>query len=152
MTQFRGEEEIILDSCMYVSSGRWVTKQRVSWKYHFSSSDTPRHSDSDNFCKPAVVPVCLLLACVHVFTSKAIVPDLYDRPLTVSVLVRQHQAENTQGRVWAKPNVALCHSVAAASNRNTLQQITSISALFQAASQLRKVCYCLFSFSHDEQI
>lgn len=36
---------------------------------------------------------------VHVFTSKVIVPDLYDRPLTLRVLVHQHQAENTQGHV-----------------------------------------------------
>lgn len=32
---------------------------------------------------------------VHVFTSKAIAPDLYDGPLTLSVLVHQHQAEKT---------------------------------------------------------
>lgn len=65
----------------------------------FSAGNAPRLSDSDNLSKRVVVPVCLLLTRVHVFTSKAIVPDLYDRPLTLSVLVHQHQAENTQGRV-----------------------------------------------------
>lgn len=112
----------------------------------FQQETHPDTQDSNNFCEPLFFPVCSPLACVHVFTSKAIVPDLYDRPLTLSVLVHQHQAENTQGRVWAKPNVALCHSVAATSNRNTLQQITSISALFKAASQSHKVCCRLFFF------
>lgn len=36
---------------------------------------------------------------VHVFTYEVIAPDLYDRPLTLRVLVHQHQTENTQGHV-----------------------------------------------------
>lgn len=53
---------------------------------------------------------------MHVFTSKVIVPDLYDRPLTLHVLVHQHQAENTQGHEWAGPNLVLCHSLTVTSN------------------------------------
>lgn len=150
MGRFRGEGEITLFTC-HVGGYTYVSWKRESpGRGSFGNlnlaGNKPRHSDSNNFCKPLSFPVCSLLACVHVFTSKAIVPDLYDRPLTLSVLVHQHQAENTQGRVWAKPNVALCHSVAATSNRNTLQQITSISALFQAVSQSHKVCCRLFFF------
>lgn len=36
---------------------------------------------------------------MHVFTSKVIVPDLYDKPLTWQVLVQQRKGENTQGHV-----------------------------------------------------
>lgn len=39
---------------------------------------------------PLFLPVSSIM---HVFTSKVIVPDLYDRPLTLRVLVHQHQAE-----------------------------------------------------------
>lgn len=48
------------------------------------------------FFSPLFLPVSGIM---HVFTSKVIVPDLYDRPLTLRVLVHQHQAENTQGHV-----------------------------------------------------
>lgn len=63
---------------------------------------------------------------MHVFTSKVTVPDLYDRPLTLHVLVHQHQAENTQGHERAGPNLVLCHSATLTSNKNALLQITFI--------------------------
>lgn len=78
------------------------------------------------FLLSLLVPV--VADIVHVFTYEVIAPDLYDRPLTLRVLVHQHQTENTQGHVWAQPNLAFCHSVAATSNQNAQQQITFISA------------------------
>lgn len=77
---------------------------------------------------------------MHVFTSKVIVPDLYDRPLTLRVHVHQHQAENTQGYVRAGPNLALCHSLAVTSNWNALQQITFIPALLRTQGGHTRNC------------
>lgn len=127
----------------------WVTEQRSFGKYHFSwkyiqtcrlqitSADLSWSSTP-----PLLFYFSFLLSglplsvsgIVHVFTSKVIVPDLYDRPLTLRVLVHQHQAENTQGHVWAGPNLALCHSIAVTSNWNALQQITVIPALLKCES------------------
>lgn len=49
------------------------------------------------FLLSLLVPV--VADIVHVFTYEVIAPDLYDRPLTLRVLVHQHQTENTQGHV-----------------------------------------------------
>lgn len=65
---------------------------------------------------------------MHVFTFKVIVSDLYDRPLTLCVLVHQHQAKNTQGHVRVEPNLVLCHLLAITSNQKASLQITFIPA------------------------
>lgn len=113
---------------------KWVTEKR-SFGNIISAGNTFRYSGHalytpDNTYKPCIVPlpppVLFFLSLpqvflpvsgiMHVFTSKVIVPDLYDRSLTLRVLVHQHQAENTQGHVWAGPNLALCHSMGVTSN------------------------------------
>lgn len=50
---------------------------------------------------PCLLPVLVptVADIVHVFTYEVTAPDLYDRPLTLRVLVHQHQTENTQGHV-----------------------------------------------------
>lgn len=95
-------------TCMpYQQMSHW---EEVIWKYHFiwkhiqtcrsyyalqissaslSCSSSPPLLVSFSF-PPQVLPVSSIM---HVFTSKVIVPDLYDRPLTLRVLVHQHQAE-----------------------------------------------------------
>ena len=139
----------------YQRMSHWA---EVIWKYHISrkyiSDMQVMLYTPDNSCRPVVflfyspflhppnththththTPFLPVSGIVHVFTSKVIVPDLYDRPLTLRVLVHQHQAENTQGHVWAGPNLALCHSVAVTSNWNALQQITFIPALLGCKS------------------
>lgn len=102
--QFRGKEEITLSglhACESPSSG--------SIGNIVSTGNTPRHTQTLlTSASPVVVPFpCAYrsLPCMF-FTSKAIVPDLYDRPLTLSVLVHQHQAEKTpkgvceQNQMW----------------------------------------------------
>lgn len=108
----------------------WVTEQRSfgniisAGNTQTSRSNYTLHITPTNLsCPPfllfysSLLPLFLPVSGImHVFTSKVIVPDLYDRPLTLRVLVQQHQEENTQGHVWAGPNLALCHSVAVTSN------------------------------------
>lgn len=98
----------ILGRHMYVLS----TNESLSRGHLEISSQLAIHSDiqvrvftPDNFYKPVLFlfhsffiplspPLFLPVSSImHVFTSKVIVPDLYDRPLTLRVLVHQHQAE-----------------------------------------------------------
>lgn len=122
-------DNVVYLSCSWklwvCSIKKWITKQR-SFGNHFSwmrmqTSDVATscsrillsfHSSSLSWSCPSATDI------VHVFTYEGIAPDLYDRPLTLRVLVHQRQTENTQGHLWAQPNLALCHSVAATSNHH----------------------------------
>lgn len=145
----------ILGSCTYVAS-KHESLSRGHLEISFQLEIHADMQTPDNFCRPVsfLSPLCFyslfllpalppsVSGIVHVFTSKVIVPDLYDRPLTLRVLVHQHQAENTQGHVWAGPNLAVCHSIAVTSNWNALQQITFIPALLkhESVEQGEKCC------------
>lgn len=93
-------------SCMYVLS-KSESLNRGHLEISFQLEIHPDMQTPDNFCRPVFFLPPLLFysffllhtlppsvsGIVHVFTSKVIVPDLYDRPLTLRVLVHQHQAE-----------------------------------------------------------
>lgn len=108
---------------------KWITKQRSfgniisagcacklqMWQLHAGVSCSSPCLCFIPLLFPDLVPS--VADIVHVFTYEVIAPDFYDRPLTLRVLVHQRQTENTQGHLWAQPNLALCHSVAATSNQ-----------------------------------